>query len=94
MPTISLPQFNRKISCEVNENLMVVLQKNEVPVASSCLGDGICGKCVLNVDFNDKQSPVTELEAALKEKHNWNKQQRASCQVKIISDIKVTSTYW
>ena len=94
MPTLYLPQFNKKIPCEVSDNLMEVLQKNEIPVASSCLGDGICGKCVLNVAFHAEPSPTNELEALLKKKYQWDHQKRASCQVKITSDLEVTSTYW
>ncbi len=94
MPVISVPQLNKKISCKLNDILMDVLQENEIPVASSCLGDGICGKCVLNIETEDELNTVTELEARLKSKYSWTEIQRASCQVKVTTNITVRSTYW
>ncbi len=94
MPVIFIPQLNKKISCDNNQNLMAVLQDNEIPVASSCLGDGICGKCVLTINDLTKIAQPNDLEQHLIHKHNWINNQRASCQVKVNSDIKVTSTYW
>lgn len=35
------------------ENLMEFLRKNEIPIASSCLGDGVCAKC--NILFNEEE---------------------------------------
>jgi len=94
MPFIYVPQLNKKILCENNDNLMSVLLNNEVPVASSCLGDGICGKCVLEVEFKKKETPIAELESILVKKYNWEDTQRASCQIKVTSDTTVRSTYW
>jgi len=37
--------LNSKIS------LMDFLHKNNIPVASSCLGEGICRKCVVNIEM-------------------------------------------
>lgn len=33
---------------EVNENALVWLRNQNIPIASSCNGDGVCKKCVIN----------------------------------------------
>ena len=88
-----LPQLNKSIEARLGDNLMKTLINNQIPVASSCQGDGVCGKCVLNIS-SKLDIPVTPLEKKLKKKHDWTESQRASCQVKITSNLKVTSTYW
>lgn len=32
-------------------NLMKFLQKNKIPIATTCLGEGVCKKCVINYDL-------------------------------------------
>lgn len=40
------------------ENLMFYLRDQGIPVASSCLGEGVCGKCVLNDELMSCQITV------------------------------------
>ena len=94
MPIVFVPQLDKKITCEKGSILMEVLQSNEVPVASSCLGDGICGKCVVEIKFKNNSSPITELESQLVKKYDWSNLQRASCQTLVSSDLVARSTYW
>ena len=47
MPKIHLPQKNLILEVHAGANLMKTLLDAGIPVASSCLGDGICGKCRL-----------------------------------------------
>lgn len=40
---------SKKVSNEeVNENALVWLRNQNIPIASSCNGDGVCKKCVIN----------------------------------------------
>jgi ferredoxin, 2Fe-2S len=92
---VHLPQLNKTIPCEKGQNLFKLLRQQDVPVASSCLGDGICGKCVLKIEQGTENlSPPTELELKLKEKYKLTNQQRISCQCQVLGDVGVRSTYW
>ena len=33
---------------ELNKDLLTLLQENNLPIASSCVGQGACHKCVIN----------------------------------------------
>lgn len=66
-----------------------------LPVASSCRGDGVCAKCRVEIHEGRKNlSPETELEKFLRERHSIPKDQRVSCQVQVLGDITVSTSYW
>lgn len=90
---INLPQLNKVIDVEKDANLFRTLKEAQVPIASSCNGDGVCGKCIVNVITGHLPSPNT-LELSLIEKYNLDKGQRISCQCHVVSDIKITTGYW
>ncbi len=92
---ISLPQLNKTLEGNPEESLFQILRKNDIPVASSCLGDGVCGKCRLKIEAGiENLSPVEPLEAKLIEKYQLLPSQRISCQCSVHGDVTVTSSYW
>ena len=92
---IHLPQLNKTIAGNKIDTLFQILRANDIPVASSCLGDGVCGKCRLTVTAGSEfLSPVEPLEKKLSEKYQLSENQRISCQCSISGDVVVTSTYW
>ncbi len=44
-----------------HENLMGILQRHNIPIASSCIGRGHCQKCVVNQDIMSCQISPFEL---------------------------------
>ena len=92
---IYLPQLNKSLSSNKEENLYKFLRENKVPVASSCKGEGICGKCVISVtDGMENLSTPSELELKLQEKYRLRKEQRVSCQCQCSGDVELATTYW
>ena len=74
---------------------MQALLASEVPVASSCGGEGVCGKCRLLISLGEKNlSTPQEAELFLKEKYQLKKNERISCQVFVHGDIEVDAGYW
>jgi ferredoxin, 2Fe-2S len=93
--TIHLPQLNKSLRCKKGENLFRFLRENQIPVASSCTGEGVCGKCVVQVVKGEAHlSPVNELEQKLHEKYQLHKDQRICCQCEVFGDIEIRTTYW
>lgn len=93
--TIRVPQLNKTLLCEEGENLFSALRSQNVPVASSCKGDGVCGKCVVTVSKGAAQlSPPTELEERLFVKYSYSGSQRISCQCTVLGDVEIQTTYW
>ncbi|MEO0335486.1 MAG: 2Fe-2S iron-sulfur cluster-binding protein [Pseudomonadota bacterium] len=78
------------------ENLMRVLQKNHVPVASSCGGEGICAKCQvklvsgkLNLSVQQKQERDCLLRNGI-----HDQDMRLSCQCTVMGDVEIDTDYW
>ena len=76
-------------------NLMRALQEAGRPVASSCNGDGVCAKCTVKVlQGQENMSPEKETEAFLRQRHAIPKDERLSCQVRVLGDVTVDTGYW
>lgn len=83
------------IVCQPGQILMKALLEHQVPVASSCQGDGVCGKCKLRIMQGAQNlSPKTELEIFLSEKYQLKDNERISCQTKVLGPIEVDAGYW
>ena len=95
MPTIRFVKNYPELQVEMGANLMEQLLLAGVPVASSCHGDGICARCRVQIVAGQENiSPKTELEKILGDRMTIRFDQRVSCQVKVLGDITVDTTYW
>lgn len=66
---------------DANKSLMDILLQAQVPVASSCHGEAVCGKCRLRVLTGaDHLLPANEREIFLREKLKLANNERISCQ--------------
>ena len=91
MPKVIVPQKNLTLETTVGKNLMDLLIEHQIPVASSCQGDGICSKCAV------KMIPVgnpSEAEIMTLKRNNLDSSYRLSCQYKITTDISIQTGYW
>lgn len=52
---------------DLNSNLMELLINNEIPVASSCNGEGVCLKCILMANGEKVLSCQADVSDILKE---------------------------
>ena len=76
-------------------NLMECLQKSGRPVASSCLGEAVCGKCLMRIVSLEGETPdFNELEKLWRRRNNPKNNERLSCQFFVEGDIKVDVDYW
>lgn len=88
---VFIPQKNLILFATPNKNLMDLLLENHLPVASSCLGEGICSKCAVQVD---PAGTPSELEHRTMEKNKCLPGHRLCCQVLITQDLSVKAGYW
>lgn len=66
-----------------------------LPVASSCGGEGVCGKCKIRVVTGAQNLlPPNEVELYLREMHDIPLDSRVSCQTEVVDDIEVDAGYW
>lgn len=95
MPFIQFIKNKSPVFAEEGSNLMQALLAAGHPVASSCGGDGICGKCRLTVHAGmEHLSLPTSEEKFLSQRLNFKPQERLSCQVTLKGDVTVDATYW
>lgn len=95
MPKIFFAKGRPSIEVAQGSNLMESLMRENIPVASSCGGEGVCTKCVLKIlEGKDNLSPPNDVEKDLHEIHDFARNERVSCQTQVLGDIKVDATYW
>ena len=92
MPKITLPQKNITFVIPVGTNLMKALLANNIPVASSCLGDGICGKCRMTVI--GIVAEASEIETKTRLRNQIPETERLACQIAVEKDLVVSTSYW
>ncbi len=95
MPVIRFVKKYPEIQVAQGANLMKALLSAGLPVASSCLGDGICGKCRIHiVEGSENLSQIAALEQILRDRLKTPREYRISCQTQILGDIVIDAGYW
>lgn len=95
MPWISFKKNRPPFEVPMGANLMKSLLDKGLPVASSCDGDGVCGKCkIVIIKGPENLSRENETEVFLKKKNQIPAEMRISCQTQVLGDVTVDATYW
>ncbi len=95
MPQISFVKNKAPIEVPTGSNLMQALLDANIPVASSCHGDGVCCKCVVLVSKGlENLSSRNKIELELLERNPLTFQQRVSCQTLVLGPIEIDTGYW
>lgn len=96
MPRISFLKKNKgNIEVPVGSQLMKALLGGGLPVASSCHGEAICGKCRIKIiSGSENLSAETSDEKSLRARLHISDEYRISCQTKVHADIIVDADYW
>lgn len=64
---------NRKLKVRPEadlSSLMEILRSNNIPIASSCYGEGVCKKCIIKVNDDEILSCQTNLSSPIMEDEN------------------------
>ncbi|MFZ4402737.1 MAG: 2Fe-2S iron-sulfur cluster-binding protein [Pseudobdellovibrionaceae bacterium] len=95
MPQIRFIKDFPPLQVDDGENLMFALLKGDRPVASSCQGEGVCCKCLIEIiEGSENLSVPNTTEEVLNERHKFSKTARVSCQTQVWGDIVVDAKYW
>lgn len=95
MPILTIHPSMRKLYAESDKTIFSVLRKNNIPIGSSCGGDGICDKCRVTImDGKNNLSEMNEAELRLRNEHSFEHDERVACQTKIHGDVMITTGYW
>jgi 2Fe-2S ferredoxin len=94
MANLNCPQLNRVIDLDPQKSVMANLLDHGIQVASSCGGDGICGKCRMRIDSQAPLPVASALERRTLEKNGGEPGQRLSCQLFLKAKAMAETTYW
>ncbi len=95
VPKIVLQPGGILLEAPRKANLLHFLQEKGVSIGSACGGQGLCASCKVNVLKGQTQlSRPNDRELELAERNNLQKDERISCQTKVLGDIEITTSYW
>lgn len=95
MPMIRFVRKFPEIQVEEGALLMESLLKAGLPVASSCHGDGICGKCRIQiVGGAENLTKINEIERLVRDRLKVQPEYRISCQTRVMGDVLIDTSYW
>ncbi|MCB0280049.1 MAG: (2Fe-2S)-binding protein [Calditrichaeota bacterium] len=90
-PTIFCDKLNKSVELDQGKSLIQLLREHDIPIASSCLGDGVCKWCKVQILAGEEfVSKKTESEERARLKEN----ERLLCQITLSGDIIIGTTYW
>ncbi|MGH7336690.1 MAG: 2Fe-2S iron-sulfur cluster-binding protein [Myxococcota bacterium] len=66
-----------------------------LPIASACRGDGLCGRCGVAIvaGHGDVAAEAAE-EARCKERNRIDPGLRLACRISVRADLDITAPYW
>ena len=94
MSKLNCPQLNRVIEIDSSKSLMQNLLDHGIQVASSCGGDGICGKCRMKVFTPGELESPSDLERKTLSTNKAEAGERLSCQLHVHENAMAETTYW
>jgi 2Fe-2S ferredoxin len=95
MPTVRFVKTYPALEVEAGTLLMEALLKAGLPVASSCHGDGICGKCRVQIIAGaENLTKIDTVETLVRERLKVPPEYRISCQARVMGDITIDTSYW
>jgi 2Fe-2S ferredoxin len=95
MPKIVFHPLNKIVEVERGREILWAAERNDVPLGSSCSGDGLCGWCkVIVLEGENNIAEPNEIERKVMLRKHYQPYERVACQAKVLGDIVITTTYW
>lgn len=92
---VHFPTRDRSVRVPVGTPLIDAVREAGLPIARSCGGEGLCGRC--GVQLLDGGAAVTAEapdEARSKERNRIDPALRLACRVRVRADLAVAAPYW
>jgi len=93
MKTVTFMPSGRSVSVEPGTSILEAVQMADLPVASSCGAEGVCGKCGLRI-ISGSVSQATDQEQAIRNRNRVGDGLRLGCLAEVQTDLVVTADYW
>ena len=88
---LHFPQLKRDLKMSPKERLFTFMREEDIPIASSCAGHGVCKWCKITIDSGiEKLNRKTKYEKNIELQEN----ERLACQLKTSGNLVISTTYW
>jgi ferredoxin, 2Fe-2S len=100
MPIIRIPKLKKELEVPSGTILFEALREADIPIASSCQGELVCGRCKLRIlSGNENLTEVTAVETRMTTRLAWanesSKLMRAACGCAIVAgSVEIATDYW
>jgi ferredoxin len=89
--SVNCAKLNKELKINQEESIFNQLISQNIPIASSCKGKGVCKWCKVVIINGEKNlNPKNSLE----EKASLEPNERLLCQIKSDGDLKIDTSYW
>ena len=94
-PLVRFLPADQTIQVPAGTTLLEAARRAGLPLASSCSGEGACGRCGMRIVNRDPNlAPETDSERRVKARNRVEDELRLACRTGISSNITVTTSYW
>ena len=84
---VTFAPLGKSAVAKANETVLDVARRAGAPIGNACGGVGICNRCRIQVVYGSENvTPPTRFET--------DPEHRLACQVVVLGDCTVTTTYW
>jgi Na+-transporting NADH:ubiquinone oxidoreductase subunit F len=92
---VRFPSQGRSVCVPAGTLLIDAVRDADLPIASACRGDGLCGRCGVAIlaggaDVADE----TAEETRCKQRNRIAPDLRLACRVSVRADLDVSAPYW
>jgi adenylate cyclase len=92
---VRFPAQGRSVRVPSGTLLIDAVRGADLPIASACRGDGLCGRCgVAILTGNGELGAETPEETRTKQRNRIDPCLRLACQIRVRADLSVTAPYW
>ena len=92
---VSFPTHDRSVNVPSGTLLIDAVRSADLPIASACRGDGLCGRCGVTIVAGLEQvGGEAPDESRCKQRNRIDPQLRLACRIEVRADLSVTAPYW
>jgi ferredoxin len=91
---VRFPAQRRSVCVPSGTLLIDAVRRADLPIASACRGDGLCGRCGVAIVAGNGVGAELPEETRAKQRNRIDPVLRLACQVRVCADLSVTAPYW
>lgn len=92
---VRFPTQGRSVCVPSGTLLIDAVRGANLPIASSCRADGLCGRCGVAILVGERQvAPESPEESRSKQRNRIDPRLRLACRIRVCADLSVAAPYW